>query len=56
MTLTVPDGLDPHEVVQTMLDDFFYGNRHTYEERFPDQDIMSNIVFHIEPEEGFVKV
>jgi hypothetical protein len=50
LTLTVPDNVDPIEVVDTMGADFFYGNRHTYEERFPDQDIMSQIFLTIDEE------
>lgn len=45
--VTVPDGIDPEEVVETMFYDFFYGNRYTYEERFPDQDVMSNITYQV---------
>lgn len=45
--VTVPDEIDPEEVVETMFYDFFYGNRHTYEERFPDQDVMGNITYQI---------
>lgn len=47
LSLTVPDEIDPEEVIETMSYDFFYGNRHSYEERFPDQDVMSNISIHI---------
>jgi len=47
LRLTVPDDVDPEEVVETMAADFFYGNRDTYEERFPDQDVMANIVMQI---------
>jgi len=43
LRLTVPDDVDPEEVVETMAADFFYGNRGMYEERFPDQDVMANI-------------
>lgn len=55
LTLTVPDEIDPEEVVETMGYDFFYGNRHTYEERFPDQDVMSQIILEIVREETNAK-
>lgn len=55
LTLTVPDEIDPEEVVETMSYDFFYGNRHFYEERFPGQDIMSKIVMEIVKEETDAK-
>lgn len=43
LRLTVPDNVDPEEVVETMAADFFYGNRGLYEELFPNQDVMGNI-------------
>ena len=47
LKLTVPDVVDPEEVVETMSNDYFYGNRYTMEERFPDEDVMANIVLEI---------
>jgi len=47
LRLTVPDDVDPEEVVETMAADFFYSNRGAYEERFPDQDVMANINLNI---------
>ena len=47
LRLTVPDELDPEEIVETMCADFYYGNRDYMEERFPNQDIMSKINVHI---------
>ena len=47
LRLEVPDEVDPEEVVETMLADYYFGNRGVMEERFPDQDIMSKISIHV---------
>jgi hypothetical protein len=43
LLLIVPDDVDPEEVVETMSADFYYGNRHEYEARYPNQNVMENI-------------
>lgn len=48
LSLTVPDELDPEEIVETMSMDFFYNNRGTLQERFPEiDDLMSKIEVRI---------
>lgn len=47
LLLTVPDNVDPEEVLETMGADYFYGNRGQMEERYPDQDVMANIYLSI---------
>jgi len=47
LRLTVPDDVDPEEVVETMATDFFYCNRGNYEEWYPNQDVMANITLAI---------
>lgn len=47
LLLTVPDDVDPEEVVETMTTDYYYGNRGQMEERYPDRDVMSNICLSI---------
>jgi len=48
LSLTVPDELDPEEILETMAADFFYGNRGTLSERFPEiDDLMSKIEVQI---------
>ena len=48
LSLTVPDELDPEEIAETMSMDFFYNNRGTLQERFPEIiDLMSQIEVRI---------
>ena len=48
LSLTVPDELDPEEIVETMSMDFFYNTRGTLQERFPEiDDLMSKIEVRI---------
>ena len=48
LSLTVPDELDTEEIVETMSMDFFYNNRGTLQERFPEiDDLMSKIEVRI---------
>lgn len=45
LSLTVPDEIDPEEILETMCADFFYNNRGALPERFPEiEDLMSKIV------------
>lgn len=45
--LSVPEELDPHEVLNCMIDDFFYSNRNT--EDFGPQ--MENITINVVQED-----
>lgn len=48
LSLTVPDELDPEEILETMCADFFYNNRGALPERFPEiDDLMSKIEVQI---------
>jgi len=48
LSLTVPDELDPEDIVETMAADFFDMNRDFMAEQFPHiPDIMSNIELRI---------
>lgn len=48
LSLTVPDELDPEEILETMAADFFYNNRGVLPERFPEiDDLMSQIEVRI---------
>lgn len=48
LSLTVPDELDPEEILETMCADFFYNNRGALQERFPEiDDLMSKIELRI---------
>lgn len=57
LSLTVPDELDPEEIVETMSMDFFYNNRGTLQERFPEiDDLMSKIEVRIIDADVYRKV
>lgn len=56
LTLTVPDELDPEEIVTTMAADFFDMNRDFLQERFPEiDDVMQHIELRI-TDRGVYKV
>lgn len=48
LSLTVPDELDPEDIVETMAADFFDMNREFMAEQFPHiPDIMSQIELRV---------
>lgn len=48
LSLTVPEEIDPEEIVETMYMDFFENNRGALPERYPDiDDLMSKIELRI---------
>lgn len=48
LSLTVPDELDPEEMVSTMYEDFLDNNQSALVERYPKvHDLMGNIEFRV---------
>ncbi len=48
LSLTVPEDIDPEEIVETMYMDFFENNHGALSERFPHiEDLMSKIELRI---------
>lgn len=48
LSLTVPEEIDPEEIVETMYMDFFENNRGALPERYPDiEDLMAKIELRI---------
>lgn len=48
LSLTVPEEIDPEEIVETMYADFFDNNRGALPERYPDiDDLMAKIELRI---------
>jgi hypothetical protein len=52
LKLIVPDFIDPEEVLETMLADFWDLNKSSYEERFPDMDAMGQIMMVVNNEQN----